>query len=63
MEALVKVVGVLRGWMASRKASGTKKQSTMRITVNGQTLELTPTAEQQQALVAEFVKAAATDEK
>ncbi len=62
VEALVKVVGVLRGWMASRKASGTKKQSTMRITVNGQTLELTPTAEQQQALVAEFVKAAATDE-
>ena len=63
VEALVKVVGVLRGWMASRKASGTKKQSTMRITVNGQTLELTPTAAQQQALVAEFVKAAATDEK
>ncbi len=62
VEALVKVVGVLRGWMASRKASGSRRQSTMRITVNGQTLELTPTAEQQQALVAEFVKAAATGE-
>jgi len=63
VEALAKVVGVLRGWMASRKASsGGQQQSTMRITVNGQTLELTPTAEQQQALVAEFVKAAATDE-
>ena len=61
VEALAKVVGVLRGWMASRKSSGSTKQSAMRITVNGQTLELTPTAEQQQALVEEFVKAAASD--
>ncbi len=61
VEVLAKVVGVLRGWMASRKASGTTQKSTMRITVNGQTLELTPTAEQQQALVAEFVKAAGAD--
>ena len=60
VEVLAKVVGVLRGWMASRKASGSAKKSTMRITVNGQTLELTPTAEQQQVLVEEFVKAAAT---
>lgn len=60
VEALAKVVGVLRGWLASRKDSGKTQKGTMRITVNGQTLELTPTAEQQQTLVAEFVKAAAT---
>ena len=62
VEVLAKVIGVLRGWMASRKASGATQKSTMRITVNGQTLELTPTAEQQQALVAEFVKAAASND-
>jgi hypothetical protein len=58
IEVLVKVVGVLRSWMARRKVSA-NAGTTMRITVNGQTLELTPTGEQQQQLVEEFVKAAA----
>jgi hypothetical protein len=59
-EVISKVVGVLRDWMASRKVSDSAKQSTMRITVNGQTLELTPTAEQQATLVAEFLRVAAS---
>lgn len=59
VEILVKVVGALRDWMARRQVSGSPK-TTMRITLNGQTLELTPTEEQQQALVEEFVKAAAS---
>jgi hypothetical protein len=56
-EALGKVFGVLRGWLASRKTSGSGASSVLRITVNGQSLELTPTAEQQQLLVEEFIRA------
>lgn len=59
VEVLIKVVGVLRNWIARRQATSGAK-TTMRITVNGQTLELTPTEEQQQTLVEEFVKAAAS---
>ena len=57
VEALGKVFGVLRGWLASRKASGSAASSVLRITVNGQSLELTPTATQQQLLVEEFIRA------
>jgi hypothetical protein len=57
VEALGKVFGVLRGWLASRKASGAESSSVLRITINGQSLELTPTANQQQLLVEEFIRA------
>ncbi len=58
VEAIARVVGVLRDWLG-RRSHGDAPQSTLRITVNGQTLELTPSAEQQAALVQEFIKSAA----
>ncbi len=60
VEALGKVIGVLRGWLASRRSSGSEASSVLRITVNGRSLELTPTAEQQQLLVDEFIRAEAS---
>ena len=60
VEALGKVIGVLRGWLASRRSSGSAASSVLRITVNGRSLELTPTAEQQQLLVDEFIRAEAS---
>lgn len=58
IEAVSRVVGVLRDWL-SRRSSQDAPHSTLRITVNGQTLELTPTAEQQATLVQEFLRSAA----
>jgi hypothetical protein len=52
-EVLVKVFGVVRGWLGSR-------EGTMRVTVNGQSIELTPTKAQQAALVEAFISQAAT---
>jgi len=59
VEVLAKVLGALRSWLSTRRSTpdGT---ATMRITVNGHSLELAPTAEQQEALVAEFIRQAAT---
>jgi len=45
---LTKVFGVLRDWMSRRSAS-------LRVTVNGQSIELTPTTAQQDALVQAFI--------
>lgn len=59
VEAVGRVVGVLRDWFRRRSAASSGPHSTMRITVNGQTLELTPTQEQQSTLVAAFLAAAA----
>ena len=59
VEAIARVVGVLRDWLGRRSRQGAPS-STLRITVNGQTLELTPTAGQQAALVQEFIQSAAT---
>ena len=56
-EALGKVFGVLRGWLASRRSSASPTSSVLRITVNGHSLELTPSAEQQQLLIDEFIRA------
>jgi Effector Associated Constant Component 1 len=53
VDVLVKVFGVVRGWLGSR-------ESTMRVTVNGQSIELTPTKAQQTALVEAFITQAAT---
>jgi len=50
---LVKVFGVIRGWLG-------QGDNTMRVTVNGQSIELKPTKEQQDALVEQFIRAAAT---
>ncbi|CUR55295.1 conserved hypothetical protein [metagenome] len=59
IEVLEKVFGMLRAWMGSRHSSETP-QSTLRVTVNGQTIELIPTEEQQAALVAAFIAQSAT---
>jgi hypothetical protein len=53
IDVLVKVFGVVRSWLG-------QGGSTMRVTVNGQSIELTPTKEQQDALVQRFIKATAT---
>jgi len=58
VEVLARVVGVLRSWLARRSSPGAT--STMRLTVNGHSLELTPTSEQQAALVEEFIRQAST---
>ncbi len=58
VEVLAKVVGVLRSWLARR--SSQPAGSTMRLTVNGHSLELTPTSEQQAALVEEFIRQASS---
>lgn len=52
IEAVGKVLDVVRSWL-NRGAETSQK--TMRLTVNGQTIELTPTKEQQQALIEEFL--------
>lgn len=52
IEALGKVLNVVRSWLNRGAATS---QKTMRLTVNGQTIELTPTKEQQQALIEEFL--------
>jgi hypothetical protein len=58
VELLSKVVGVVRGWL---RRSG---EGTLKITVNGSTLELTPTQAQQEELVRAFLKqAASTDDR
>jgi citrate lyase alpha subunit len=48
VDVLVKVFGVLRAWVGQR-------QATMRVTVNGQAIEFTPTKEQQAALVEAYI--------
>jgi hypothetical protein len=57
-EAIAKVVGVLHDWLRRRKSSQAAPQSTLRITANGETLELTPTRTEQAALVEEFIRRA-----
>ena len=52
MAVLGKVLGLLRSWL---KPGG----ATMRVTVNGQSIELTPSKEQQDALVSAFITQAA----
>jgi hypothetical protein len=59
VEAVARIVGVLRDWLGRRSKQGGEQRSTLRITVNGQTLELTPSAEEQATLVQEFIKSAA----
>jgi hypothetical protein len=51
VEVLAKVFGVLRSWLGHR-------ETTLRVTVNGQSIELTPTKDQQAALVAQFIASA-----
>ena len=48
VEVLVKVFAVLRSWLG-------KRESTMRVTVNGYAMDLTPTKAQQAALVEAFI--------
>lgn len=54
VEVLDQVFGVLRAWLTG---AGSKPQ-TLRITVNGQSIELTPTTEQQEQLVTTFIQSA-----
>ncbi len=58
VELLGKVVGVVRSWLASSRS----RTNTLRITVNGRTLELTPTQQQQEELVRAFLGEAAAQE-
>lgn len=58
VEAVARVVGVLKDWLGRRSKQTDQPASTLRITVNGQTLELTPSTAEQAALVQEFIKAA-----
>lgn len=56
--ALSRVVSVVRDWLSHRGGSDQKGQS-VRITVNGQSIELAAaTAAQQQALVDQFLRSA-----
>jgi hypothetical protein len=58
VEVVAHVVSVLRGWLAAGLHAGQTARS-LRVTVNGQSLELSAaTAEEQQALVEQFIKAA-----
>lgn len=57
LQALAKIVDVLRGFVSRPRGAA---QQTLKLTVNGEVLELTPTAAQQQALVEAFLKRAAT---
>ncbi len=56
VQLLGKVVGVVRAWL------GRSQTGTLKITVNGSTLELTPTQQQQEELVRAFLAKAATAE-
>lgn len=60
VDALTKVVELVRSFL--RRGGGGTPRQTMRLTVNGHTIELTPTAEQQQALVDRFLADAAGSE-
>lgn len=49
-EVLTKLLGVIRGWLP--RSGGA---ATMKVTVNGHTIELVPSKEQKEALVAAFI--------
>jgi hypothetical protein len=56
-ELLAKVVGVVRGWLRNAR----RDSRTLRLTLNGQSIELThATDAQQQQLVDEFIRSAAS---
>lgn len=58
VEVVVHVMSVLRGWLASGLHAGQTARS-LKVTVNGQSLELSAaTASEQQALVEQFIRAA-----
>ena len=59
IDVLEKVFGMLRAWMGARHQA-TTPSSTLRITVNGQSIELNPTEDQQAALVAAFIAQSAS---
>lgn len=58
MDVLTRVVAVVRAWLARGRSGGDagERPDRLRITVKGQTLELTPTSEQQEALIEEFLR-------
>jgi hypothetical protein len=58
MDVLTRVVAVVRAWLARGRSGGGAgdRPERLRITVNGQTLELSPTSEQQEALIEEFLR-------
>lgn len=49
-EVLAKLIGVIRGWLP--RSGG---ETTMKVTVNGHTIELVPSKEQKAALVQAFI--------
>jgi hypothetical protein len=58
MDVLTRVVAVVRAWLSRGRSGGDAgdRPERLRITVKGQTLELTPTSEQQEALIEEFLR-------
>lgn len=55
LEVLKRLLDVVRSWLGRAAGGDEGSGDAMRITVNGHTIELTPTAEQQQALVEKFL--------
>jgi len=59
VEVVSHLVGVIRGWLAGGAHAAPER--TLRLTVNGQSLELAdPTAGQQQELVDQFIRSVGT---
>jgi hypothetical protein len=54
VEVVRRVIDLVRSWLGRADGSAASSR-TMRVTVNGHTIELTPTPEQQQALVEKFL--------
>jgi hypothetical protein len=59
VDAVAKVLGAVRAWLRRRSDAGERPTTALKITVNGQTLELTPTAAEQAELVEQFLRTAA----
>ncbi len=56
IEVVARVVAALRSWLGRRQKPTGATPQTLKITVNGHSIELSPTAEQQADLVEEFLR-------
>ena len=60
VEFLRRVVGVVQNWLDRNRSKETP--TTMKVTINGQTIELTPTKHQQAEIVEQYLRSVATVE-